>query len=293
MKLKLALFSLLLFSTITDAQVLSLYPNPLETRQHPFNELFISRNCIKSIVVEISTKREMDIIRTAHRFLVFEFDEKGLLLTEKKFKMYTTDSVSLSHDTLYLSYNYNPQGKIIDRVEYTGKGFVKKYFAYNSNDQLNQIITTQYNYQNPDEGRIISKDSIITIKNDSMIVRRYFNDYDRPYKEIRLYYDSLGYLYRFREMFLISKRINTIDYSYNDMGLLQEVIYNSGGGDPPRKEIYKYDQFGFPEAQYIYGNDKLLQRKEFLFREDGSLNAILTKDMGTKLITIWDVNYIE
>lgn len=293
MKLKIALFSFLFISIISEAQVLSLYPNPLEAKQHPFNELFISRNNIKSIVVEISTKREMDVIRTSHRFLVFEFDKKGQLLTEKKFKMYTEDSVSLSHDTLYLSYNYNPEGKIIDRVEYMGKGFVKRYYAYDSLDRLNQITTTQYNYQDPDEGRIISKDSIITVKNDSMVVQRYINDYGRPYKEIRLLYDSLGYLYRYREMFLISKRINTIDYSYNDAGLLKEVNYDFGENDPPRKEVYKYDRFGFPEAQYIYGNEKLLQRKEFLFKEDGSLKAILTKDMGTKLITIWEMRYIE
>ena len=290
---KLALFTLLLFSIITEAQVLSLYPNPLENRQHPFNELFISRNNIKSIVVEISTKREMDIIRTSHRFLVFEFDEQGNLLTEKKFKMYTADSVSFSHDTLYLSYHYNYNGKLTDRVEYTGRGFVRKYFGYDSNDQLNQITTTQYNYQNPDNGRIISKDSIITIKNENMIVQRFINDYGRPYKEVRLLYDSLGYLYRYREMFLISKRINTTDYSYNDMGLLKEVNYDFGADDPSRKEVYKYDKYGFPEAQYIYGNDKLLERKEFLFREDGSLKAILTKDMGTKLITIWEMRYIE
>ena len=290
---KLALFTLLLSTIIADAQVLSLYPNPLETKQHPFNKLFISRNNIKKIVVEISTKREMDVIRTSHRFMVFEFDEKGQLLTEKKFRMYTSDSVSISHDTLYLSYNYNPKGKIIDRVEYMGKGFVKKYFAYDSLDQLNQITTTQYNYQDPDDGRIISKDSIITVKNDSMVVQRYINDYGRPYKEIRLLYDSLGYLYRYREMFLISKQINTINYSYNDMGLLNEVRYDFGVNDPSRKEVYKYDKFGFPEALYVYGNEKLLERKEFLFREDGSLKAILTKDMGTKLITIWEMRYIE
>ena len=293
MKLKIALTTFLLISILSNAQVLSLYPNPLETRQHPFNEIFISRNNIKSIVVEISTKREMDIIRTAHRFLVFEFDKKGLLLAEKKFKMYTSDSVSLSHDTLYLSYNYNPKGKLIDRVEYMGKGFVKKYFAYDSNDQLNQITTTQYNYQNSDDGRIISIDSIVTVKNDSMIVQRYINDYNRPYKEIRLLYDSLGYLYRYREMFLISKRINTTDYFYNDMGLLKEVKYDYGDDDPARREVYLYDKFGFPEAKFIYVNETLIERKEFLFKEDGSLKAILSKDMGTKLITIWEMRYID
>ena len=289
----IALFTLLFVSTFIEAQVLSLYPNPLEAKQHPFNELFISRNSIKSIVVEISTKREMDIIRTSHRFLVFEFDERGHLLTEKKFKMYTADSVSLSHDTLYLSYHYNYNGKLTDRVEYTGKGFVRKLFGYDSNDQLNQITTTQYNYQNPDDGRIISKDSIITIKNDSMIVQRFINDYGRPYKEVRLHYDSLGYLDRYREMFLISKRINKTDYLYNDMGLLKEVNYNFGADDPSRREVYKYDKFGFPEALFIYVNETLTQRKEFLFREDGSLKAILTKDMGTKLITIWEMRYVE
>jgi hypothetical protein len=174
-----------------------------------------------------------------------------------------------------------------------GKGFVKKYFTYDSDDQLNQITTTQYNYQNPDDGRIISIDSIITMKNDSMIVQRYINDYDRPYKEVRFLYDSLGYLYRYREMFLISKRINTIDYSYNDMGLLKEVYYDYGINDPAKKEVYKYDKFGFPEALYIYVNETLTERKEFIFREDGSLNAILTKDMGTKLITIWEMRYVE
>jgi len=294
MRFRLAIIiTFLFFSLKTDAQVLSLYPNPLETKQHPFNELFISRNNIKSIVVEISTKKEMDIIRSAHQFRVYEFDDTGHLLSEKKFKMVTSDSVDLSHDTLYLSYNYNSAGKLTDRVEYMGKGFVKKYFGYDQKNQLNQVITTQYDYKNPENGRIISKDSIITIENEDMIVQRYFNDYNRPYKEIRLMYDSLGYLYRYREMFLISKRIHTIDYKYNDMGLLLEVLFKYSDTDPPRKEVYQYDGFGFPEAQFIYIDNKLTERKEFLFREDGSLKAILTKDMGSNLITIWEMGYVE
>lgn len=293
MPIRIVIIILLFFSIETDAQVLSLYPNPLETKQHPFNELFISRNHIKSIVVEIATKKEMDIIRSAHEFRIFEFDDSGHLVSEKKFKMSTSDSINIAYDTLSLSYNYNSDGKLIDRIEYMGKGFVKKYFEYNSEGQLSKLITTQYDYKNPDNGRIISEDSIITIQNKDMIVQRYINDYNRPYKEIRLMYDSLGYLYRYREMYLISKRIHTIDYKYNDMGLLKEVLFKYGNTDPIREEIYQYDDFGFPEAQFIYIDKNLTERKEFLFREDGSLKAILTKDMGSNLITIWEMKYIE
>jgi hypothetical protein len=274
--------------------VLSLYPNPLETKQHPFNELFISRNHIKSIVVEISTKREMDVIRSAHQFRVFDFDDDGHLVSEKKFKMSTSDSINIRYDTLSLSYNYNSDGKLTDRVEYMGKGFVKKYYGYDAKGQLQRLTTTQYDYKNPEKGRIISKDSIFTVQTKNMMVQRYINDYNRPYKEIRLMYDSLGYLYRYRNMYLISKHINTIDYKYNDMGLLKEVLFKySEASTPTRKEVYEYDTFGFPEAQFIYVNDILKERKEYLFREDGSLKAILTKDMASNLITIWEMKYVE
>lgn len=48
------------------------------------------------------------------------------------------------------------------------------------------------------------------------------------------------------------------------MGLLKEVNYNFGKDDPSRREVYKYDKFGFPEAIFIYGNETLTERKEFL-----------------------------
>jgi hypothetical protein len=288
------IITLLFLSFEADAQVLSLYPNPLETKQHPFNEIFISRNKINSIVVEISTKREMDIIRSAHEFRVFDFDADGHLVSEKKFKMSTSDSLNISYDTLSLSYNYNSDGKLIDRVEYRDKGFVKKYYEYDSEGHLKGLTTTQFDDKNPDNGHIISKDSIFTVQIKDMFVQRYINDYNRPYKEIRLMYDSLGYLYRYRNMYLISKNINTIDYKYNDMGLLKEVLFeNSNGTMPKRKEVYEYDSFGFPEAQFIYVNDELTERKEYLFREDGSLKAILTKDMVSNMITIWEMRYVE
>jgi len=70
-------------------------------------------------------------------------------------------------------------------------------------------------------------------------------------------------------------------------------LYKYSDSDPTRKEVYEYDKFGFPEAQFIYVNDELIERKEYLFREDGSLKAILTKEMGSKLITIWEMKYME
>ena len=92
----LSLFVLIFSHIGVSAQVLSLTPHPLQNYQHPFNEEFIKRNDIQSIQVEISCKKEMDIIRPANRFLVFEFNEEGGLVSEKKFKIGETDTLNFA-----------------------------------------------------------------------------------------------------------------------------------------------------------------------------------------------------
>ena len=290
--MKRLVFFLFLFAAYTgNAQVLSLYPHPLQQTQNPFNEKFISRNKIKSIVAEISTKRDNDVIRSANRFIVFEYNIKGQLLAEKKFKMNSTDSLGISHDTLTMAYKYDTEGNLVRKIEYMGKGFVKKLFTYNTAGNLNQITTIKYDYSDPENGRVIAKDSIFTLTKKKWVLQRYFNDYKRPYQEIKIDYDSLGYLIHYRRFYLISKDQYFIDYKYNDHGLIREIVYSNGQNKNIKKEVYEYDEYGFLNAEFFYKNDELTERKEFLFKKDGSLKAILTKNIATNKITIWELDY--
>lgn len=282
-KLVLSIFTIIILHNGGIAQVLSLIPHPLQNYQHPFNEKFIERNTIQSVQVEISSKKEMDIIRPANRFLVFEFNKEGHLTSEKKFKIGESD-------TLNFSFEYNDDGNVLLEQEFIGSGILEKKYSYDSNGNK---ISVEYRKKEPFArlSNVLKIDSIKTLNVDGVLIQSYYNDQGRQYREIRIYHDSLGYLSRFRETFIISHNQNTIDYSYNDYGLLKEIDYYFAFTDKKRKEVYEYNDEGVPETFLIYENDVLIKRKEYLYNGDGSLKAILFKEMETNLITIWELTY--
>lgn len=284
-KYLLSLFAIALLSTVSFAQVLSLIPHPLQNYQHPFNEKFIQRNQIQSIQVEISSKKEMDIIRPANRFLVFEFNKQGNLISEKKFKI--GDS-----DTLNFAFIYNEAGNLIQEQEFIGSGILEKKYTYDASGNKNRVEYRKIDIYNA-ESNLLSIDSIRTIEVDGVLIQTYYNDQQRPYREIRIYHDSLGYLNRFRETFIISHKQNNIYYSYNDYGLLKEITYDFALNDKKRREEYHYNEEGVPDSFLTYENDVNTYRKEYLYNGNGSLKAILFKEMETNLITIWELSYIK
>lgn len=279
----LSLVAFLFLQSIGFSQVLSLVPHPLQNFQHPFNEKFIKRNNIASIQVEISSKKEMDIIRASHQFLVFEFNSNGRLISEKKFRIGDID-------TLNFAFEYNDAGKIILEQEFIGSGILEKKYSYNALGNKSSVEYRKIDPQNI-ESNLLSIDSIKTVELDNIKVQTFYNDYGRPYREIRIYHDSLGYLNKYRETFILSHKQNTIDYSYNDFGLLKEINYLFELNGKTRKEEYVYNDEGVPEAFLIYEDGKHLKRKEYLYNSDGSLKAILFKEMETNLITIWELTY--
>ncbi len=277
--------SIIFFSIDCESQVLSLVPHPLQNYQHPFNEKFIQRNGIFAIQIEISNKKEMDIIRSADQFLVFEFNKIGNLINEKKFKMGDVD-------TLNFAFEYSDEGKLLLEQEFIGNGILQKKYSYDSYGNKKSIEYSKIDAFSNDRN-LISIDSIRTINIDGTIIQNYYNDYGKFYREIRLYYDSLNYLSKYRETFIISHNQNTIEYSYNDFGLLKEIDYYFALSDITRKEEYIYNSEGVPDTFLIYENGELKKRKEYLYNSDGSLKAILFKEMETNLITIWQLTYIK
>jgi hypothetical protein len=281
---------LAVWSQIGCSQVIHLFPNPWNQSHHPFNEKYIERNGIQRIQVKISTKKEMDRIRNTHLVRVFEFDSSGHIVAEKSFKARTDTSATIPSDTLLWSYIYSPEGLLKGRKEYLGNGFIQKSYEYNHTGDLAYQKTEQVDAQNPKNSTIISIDSIVKVSSDPQIeVYRFFNDYGVPYKEMSFLSDSLGYLLQQSERFLRSKRTESISYFYNDYGLLDSLISLPKNNS----EKINYDSYNRPASRFNYKSGMLAIRKEYLYREDGSLKAILSKDMGSNIITIWEIEYVK
>lgn len=292
--IRLSGFAILVFwVTAGFGQVISVYPNPWKQTHHPFNEKFISLNAVQKIEVQISTKREMDRIRSADQRVVFEFNKQGHITAQKQFKLSGIDSILPGKDTLVWSYTYLESGQISTRTEYLGSGYIDKSYRYSASGDLQQVTSVQHDLGLEAKRFITSIDSIALVSTDPLIqVYRYYNDYNLPYKEVRLIHDSLGYLVNYSERYLRSKRKEEIQYRYNEKGLLAQMLKTSNQRQLETKEIYDYDEFDRPKTRLYYTDGKLIKRREYLFRDDGSLKAILTKDMDSNLITIWEIRYI-
>lgn len=260
-----------------------------------FNTDFIRKNKIKTIYGKTSTKKDNDIIREQDIVNLYEFDEQGRLIKQ----MYSHHSNGYRTDTTTIIYHYDAQGRLITKRQNDNYSFYSYNYVY---DSLGNVIKETYcrdenigpnkrEFKLGNQFEIIAETYSYKKQNDK-ITKTYYNNYGKEYQMKEYYYNTFNYLIAEKTFYTLTGRQTAhVNYTYNEKGLAIEKAEADTDG-PQSGYGYKYDGIGnLTEYETFLDNQPLLHRELLYDKTSMLLNATITKDLRTKLITIVKYNY--
>ena len=282
----LVMFSNKLLSQIIDNQECNAFSD-----EPFFNEYFIKINNIKKLTANISTKKELSVIKETNLVMCYEFNTNG----ELEGYYHSLNKVN-KIDTSFIDYKYSESGILTAKRSNDSYGF----YSYNYDiDSLNRVIKKTYcREKNIGKNRnnfilgtryVIFSEAYSYRKTKNGYIRSVLNNNGRPYQRYEFVYDSLSYLKTEIKQLLINNKKAITHYEYNEKGLVSsKAFYSNEKTDEPSEEItYKYDQFG--NITYIdeYKNNKHITHKEMLYDKSSFiLKTLIEQNVETNFIKI-------
>ncbi len=262
-----------------------------------FNEEFIARNKILKISGEISTKKELARIKNSGKVSCYEFGKLGQLT--KKYDTYFRGLSTM--DTIMVNFLYDDSSRLITKRRSDNHGFHSYNYVWGSAGNLaserycrdENIGRSKYEFKLGKQYEITGKSFEIKKLSDTVFKTITFNNYGRKYMEETVYYNSLGYLLKSEKRMIISRRLTSIIYNYNEQGLVSEKIVNQRNSSSPLdRYVYGYDEAGNLTEYDLFKGSKHEWHREVIYDETTFLmKALLSKDMETNLITITKFTY--
>lgn len=251
----------------------------IDFRQLSFEPLFIVRNNIKSIVVDEREMRYGQTIKELGSSITYHFNQEGQCTSRitSRMRYGRLDSIverfALDGDRLRESIRQDQRSYL--RQEMTISGDTTAFCRYRGNNEgIETWLSCEYH---------------VASRSDKIQTVHIMNDQKRPYHTKKYFYDSLNYLARIEETFLVTRKQKTVSFKYAEEGQLSERIDSS-----PTKNsqcIYSYGDEGLLESIYYYEDGKIVWEREIVISASGKLDALLKRDPQTGDIRIDKFSY--
>jgi len=292
LRLLLPLIALLLATGEAFPQALLVLPSTEETDLPAFNERFVARNGIASIVGERLMKRDGEPMHPQRERLLFRFDTEGRLT-------YSNNSYGQpgsGRDTASITYERDTQGRLTRRLRNDLGG----HFAYLvKHDAEGRVIRETYQrIENLGSNRYellpgatieVSDEHFRYMRlNDTTQRKAYLNNLDLPYREQTFISDRRGYLLAIDDHYLVSNRRGRITFRYDEQGRLAERMEQPDLSQPrATRRLWRYDAMGNVVSGEYWLGEKQVSREEYLYEEGTMLlKARLRKDLPSGNIQV-------
>ncbi len=257
-----------------------------------FNEAFIQRNGILSIMGQGNVKRDGEPIRQKNERSEYRFGPTGRLT-------YSNTSFSRNNsapDTSHVTYIHDAQGRLLEQQRYDRSGrFAERdsldgdgRCARRTHVRIQEPVTGGYASMRTTETIISDERFAYETINDTAVRMTWHNEHGLPYREQIFQKDGWGYLRAIGDRNIITGRRGLVTFRYDEKGRLAERIERSDVSAPSiRKHIWRYDAAGNITLCDAWRDDKQVRHSEYLY-EEGTLllKAVIAKDMETGLIHI-------
>jgi len=283
---------LLLAANLVSAQALVVLPGTDDPNALHFNERFIARNHVASIVGQQLIKRDNRPMQEQKEKYLYRFDEQGRTI-------YSNNSFGQpgsGRDTASVIYTYNDQGQVTRRLRNDLAG----HFAYTierdsagrtvreTYTRIENLGTDRYTLVPGATTEISDEHYTYTTVNDTTWRKRYLNNLNLPYREQTFVSDRRGYLLHIEDRYVITERRSRTTFSYDQNGRLAERV-EQPDMDRPRKlrNLWHYDAAGNVISGELWHDERQVNQLEYLYEESSMLlKARLTKDMETGQINV-------
>lgn len=267
--------------------------------EHPsyFNGEFVRNNKIKSILAEVSIKREMQPITSKGTMIQYAFDRDGRLIE----KLNTFKKPGGEIDTSAEAYAYNSLDRLITRSSYERSGYSSIQYDY---DTGGQVVSQNY-FRGPNTTAFrykVEKGASTLVKtehfqheevNDTTHRKIYLNNQGVPFKRITTTTNNFGSLSSEETIYLSVNKGSITRFRYDLEGRLNEIVKTENLFKTQIiKYTYEYDEMGNIMSEKKYLNGKLVRSREFVYEvESLRLKAELSKDEEMNVITIYRYRY--
>lgn len=256
-----------------------------------FDPIFIRQNKIKRINGSVSTKGELQSIKTRDLVSNYEFDTLGRLVLQLG-----SFSTLGNKDTVINSYIYDSLGRIITKRTNDTYGFFSNNFEYDANNRIKSntycreenVNASRYKFELAKQ-YIIIKETYKYSVYDSSLIKSIHNNHERLYQQQTYHYNKLKLLVAEENQYIINHKRSLIEYTYTDLGLVaSKTTYRDYNNKDNFERIeYRYDALGNLEYIEEYKNDKHILHKEVLYdKVTYMIKALLVQDKTTNIITI-------
>lgn len=244
----------------------------------------------------IAFKKELDRIRPQSLVEIFEFNENGQQITTYN----TFRQFGSQEDTSIVQFEYQNE-QLITKRKSDNYGFFSDNYAYDSVNRLSSKTYCRDENKNGDKFNFeLSKQYTITSEQyeysgeeGQKLIKKYFNNYNRPFKEEVWEWDENGYLVSISSKTVIGKKRAKTIFKYNDNGLVRlKVEQPDLDKERTIKNEYMYDEVGNLIEHNIYKSDQQITHRKLLYNEKTMLlESSLSKDIAARMITITKYQY--
>jgi hypothetical protein len=276
---------MILLSFVTNAQVLDNRNGDAFTDKPFFNEAFVKENKLKNLVGSYVYKKTGEAMKTTSFKYVYEFDQQGHL--ESSYETNTSDGTK---DTVWNIYEYNDQNLLITHRKTDLDGFLTVHYVY---DDKGRVIGEEYKRDIDSLGEIVrslsfNKERIEHQDYGGQTKTTRYNNYDLPYLDEFVRYDSIGYLIEKVERIRMTSTAFTHTFAYNEQGKLASIQKTSNRKDGIIEEFrFRYDELGNLIEKHVYKDGVFTTDIQIIYNSKSKLLAtVITKQVSTGFMMI-------
>jgi len=276
----------------TNGQALLILPSTDDPDLPVFNERFIARNGIASIVGERLVKRDGEPMIPGRERLLYKFDEQG----RQVYSNHSYGQPGTGRDTASVMYYRDEQGRVNRRLRNDLGG----HFAYamelddkgrvtrETYQRIENLGSNRYELKPGATFEISDERFRYAELNDTTLRRSYLNNLDLPYREQTFISNRRGYLLRIEEHYLVSNRRGRIEFNYDESGRLSERMEQPDLAQArTTRHRWAHDAAGNVISGEYWINDRQVNRDEYAYEEGTMLlKARVRKDLSTGTIHV-------
>ena len=290
------LLLILILPTYFSAQLLDNRGCGVFSGEPFFYTEFIHSNKIKSIKGSVSTKADLQVIKSKGLITKFLFDNSGNLI-----KQFDSFYRGKKKDSSIINYHYDEKKNIVTKRMSDSYGFFSYNYRYNDAGDIVQktycrdenSTGNKNNFKLKKQYTIVNETYSFT-RTDSSMQKNVFNNHGSVYQKEYYTYDENKLLVKMVKKLIVNHKKAETTYKYNDLGKVSEKkIQKDLSKEAYSRFVYEYDELGNLEVVDEYRNAELKTHKEVLYNKSTLLmKALIVQDVNSNFITITKYSYV-
>lgn len=255
-----------------------------------FNTEFIKEQGIETISGRFLYYQLGKKMEESDYFQEFTFNKEGLLVQKE-----VCNERTERRGSNYTLYSYDDRGNVTSKIIKDFYDISGYFYQYDPQSRISKQEFRQNLTRRKDSSRFdLGTDYVVTSHRssyrifDDQLHQTVFNQYNRPYTDVIVYFDSTNRKVMKEEKLRMTKARKLTTYSYIEKNLLDTIkVFFADEVTPSEMTTFEYNEKGLITKREEFKSGELSKVIEVIYKDKTALiNDILIKDVAKNFITI-------